>query len=76
MILNDKNYLAFEESERMIVWTFVKEGTPTPAIVCRQPYQDGNTIRLKIDAICKGPKPACEALIASFSSPSGTKSGK
>lgn len=65
--LNNAQFVALADQKAMVVWTFTKAGHPaSPAVVCRRPIQVGGVMQVQLQAICSGPKEACDALIADF----------
>lgn len=63
--LDNASFVAVDDPANMILWTFAKpSGGRFPAYICRKVVQeDGKVVQLR--ALCRGPKPECDALIAS-----------
>jgi hypothetical protein len=49
------------------VWSFAPAGQPAyPAVIRRKPVKDKGQVTVRLDALCEGPKPACDDLIRAF----------
>jgi hypothetical protein len=63
----DQQFLSFWDPDRQAMFTFTKAGLPAhPAVICRMPEERPEGVRIRIEAHCGGPKPACDALVERF----------
>ena len=66
-VFRDDNYLALQDKSTWAVWTFTQPSNPAhPAVVCRRPVQEGDTITLDMVINCKGDGRACAQLDQDF----------
>jgi hypothetical protein len=66
-IHRDKGYVALHDKARQITWTFTLPGHPAhPAVVCREPVQEGNRWRIEMGVSCGAADAECEKLVDAF----------
>ncbi len=66
-IHEDAMYIAFQDKKTYATWTFTQEThSAHPAVVCRQPKTEGDTITLLMEINCKGAQYTCEQLERDF----------
>lgn len=63
----DDNYVAFQDKSTWSMWTFtLPSHAAHPAVVCRRPVREGDTITLDMVINCKGAEKACAQLDTDF----------
>lgn len=63
----DKAYVTITDTAKGTLWTFTVAGHPAhPSVVCRQPFEDGDKLRIKMDLLCEAPEQECERLALAF----------
>jgi|SRR5690606_41230642 len=66
-VFRDDKYVAFQDKETWAMWTFTLPTHPAhPAVVCRRPVQEGETITLDMVINCQGETTACNQLDVDF----------
>lgn len=66
-VFRDDNYVALQDKETWAMWTFTLPAHAAhPAVVCRRPVQEGETITLDMVINCQGEKTACNQLDVDF----------
>lgn len=60
-------YLNFQDSRAGLIWTFTRETHPAhPSLVCQKVQQSGDKVSIAMEAMCGGPKKACDDMVAAF----------
>ncbi|MEO1281147.1 MAG: hypothetical protein AAFV69_05365 [Pseudomonadota bacterium] len=63
----DASYIALQDKATFAMWTFTQESQAAhPAVVCRVPLKEGDTITLDMVVNCAGPEKACSQLEFDF----------
>ncbi|MEO1205759.1 MAG: hypothetical protein AAFV45_05450 [Pseudomonadota bacterium] len=63
----DASYIALQDKATFAMWTFTQDSQAAhPAVVCRVPLKEGDTITLDMVVNCEGPKKACDQLEYDF----------
>jgi hypothetical protein len=63
----DKAYVTINDAAKGTLWTFTVAGHPAhPSVVCRQPVEDGDKLRIDMAIQCAAPDDECERLARAF----------
>lgn len=66
-VFRDDNYVALQDKSTWAMWTFtLPSHAAHPAVVCRRPVQEGDSITLDMVINCKGEPKACAQLDIDF----------
>lgn len=66
-VFRDDNYVAFQDKETWAMWTFTLPTHPAhPAVVCRRPVREGDSITLDMVINCQGDEKSCAQLDQDF----------
>lgn len=66
-VFRDDQYVALQDKSTWAMWTFTLPSHPAhPAVVCRRPVREGESITLDMVVNCKGESKACAQLDQDF----------